>query len=351
LIRLFKWLIMNSQKPMKDFNKELLKFYRYPFSSTVILTHRHADVDALASVYAIYRLIKSIRPSANVEMVFPNGLSLIARHVAKKLNIEISFKNPNLEDFKTIVVVDTASLGMLSQYSSKILHLNKDLVIIDHHSLDDEIAENAVISICDPTAQSCSEIIAEMYEELNVAVPLEVGSLLIAGIISDTSRFQRASPLTFKSILSLIRAGVNYNTVLGLLHEPLSDSERIARLKACQRISISRVENYIIVTTYVGAYESSVANILIGLGADVAIVANKLDKSRIRVCARCSEKFYEDTSLSLSRNLMNPISKVFNGYGGGHDLAACAEIFSDSVEGILELCTSTIRKLIKDRYK
>ena len=343
---------VNSQKLLKNLNEELLKFYRYSFSSTAILTHRYADVDALASVYATYRLVKSIRPSANVEMVFPNGISLIARHVAEKLNIEISFKNLNLEDFKTIVIVDTASLGMLSQYSNKILNSGKDLIIIDHHSLSDEVVKNAIITICDPTAQSCSEIIVEIYEELNVTIPLEVGSLLIAGIISDTSRFQRASPLTFKSILSLIRAGVNYNAILRLLHEPLSDSERIARLKACQRISISRVEDYIIVTTYIGAYESSIANILIGLGADIAIVANKLDKAKIRICARCSEKFYEDTGLSLSRDLMDPISKMFNGYGGGHDLAACAEIFSYSVEDILELCTSTIRKLIKrDRYR
>ncbi len=343
---------MNSQKLLKDLSEELFKFYKYPFSSIAILTHRYADVDALASVYAMYRLIKLIRPNANVEMIFPNSLNLTAKRIAEKFNVETSFKNFNLEDFKTIVIVDTASLGMLAQYSNKILHLDKDLIIIDHHSLDNEIAENALITICDPTAQSCSEIIVEIYEELNVNIPLEVSSLLIAGIISDTSRFQRVSPLTFKSVLNLIRTGVDYNAVLELLHEPLSDSERIARLKACQRISINRIENYVIVTTYIGAYESSVANILISLGADVAIVANKLDKGKIRICARCSEKFYENTSLSLSKDLMNPIGKMFNGYGGGHNLAACAEIFSNNVENILKLCISTIKKLIKrNRYK
>ncbi|MEM1545912.1 MAG: DHH family phosphoesterase [Candidatus Methanomethylicia archaeon] len=343
---------MNSQKFLKDLNEELFKFCKYSFSSIVILTHKYADVDALASVYAIYRLIKLIKPNANVKMVFPNGLNLTAKRIAEKFNVEVSFESFNLEDFKTIVIVDTASLGMLAQYSSKILHLNKDLIIIDHHSLDNDIVENALITICDPTAQSCSEIIVKIYEELNVNIPLEVGSLLIAGIISDTSRFQRASPLTFKSTLSLIKAGVNYNAVLELLHEPLSNSERIARLKACQRISINRIENYIVVTTYIGAYESSVANILISLGADVAIVANKLDKDKIRICARCSEKFYENTSLSLSRDLMDPIGRMFNGYGGGHNLAACAEVFSDNVENILKLCVLTIEKLIKrDQYK
>lgn len=340
---------MNFQEFSKKLSKELFKFCKYPFSSAIILTHRYADVDALASVYAVYRLIKLIKPEACVKMVFPDGLNLIAKRIAEKFNIEFSFENFNLEDFKTIVIVDTGSLGMLLPYSSKILHLNKDLIIIDHHLVDDEIIKNATITICDSTAQSCSEIIVELYKEFNVIIPLEVGSLLIAGIISDTSRFQRVSPLTFKSTLSLIEAGVNYNHILKLLHEPLSESERIARLKACQRININRIANYIVVTTHVGAYESSIANILINLGADIAIVANELDKSKIRICARCSERFYEDVSLSLSRDLMNPIGKMFNGYGGGHDLAACAEVSNVNIKDVLELCTLMIKKLVKEK--
>lgn len=340
---------MSFQEFSKKLRRELFKFYNYPFSSTIILTHRYADVDALASVYAVYQLIKLIKPEAYIRMAFPNGLNLTAKRIAEKFNIEFSLENLNPEDFKTIVIVDTGSLGMLSPYSNKILHLNKDLIIIDHHSVDDEIIKNAMIAICDSTAQSCSEIVVKLYKEFNVNIPPEVSSLLIAGIISDTSRFQRVSPLTFKSTLSLIEAGVNYNYILKLLHEPLSESERIARLKACQRISISRIAKYIVVTTYVGAYESSIANILVNLGADVAIVANELDKSKIRICARCSERFYEDIGLSLSRDLMNPIGKMFNGYGGGHDLAACAEVSNVNIKDILELCTSMIKKLVKEK--
>ncbi|MEM2897577.1 MAG: DHH family phosphoesterase, partial [Candidatus Bathyarchaeia archaeon] len=102
---------------------------------------------------------------------------------------------------------------------------------------------------------------------------------------------------------------------------PMPQPEKIARLKAAQRMQMWRLKDWLIVTSEVGSYHASVARALTMLGADVAIVGSG-NKEGIKLSLRSSKEFFEKTKVHLGRDIAIPVGNFVNGMGGGHALAA-----------------------------
>ncbi|MHA2179545.1 MAG: DHHA1 domain-containing protein, partial [Candidatus Thorarchaeota archaeon] len=60
------------------------------------------------------------------------------------------------------------------------------------------------------------------------------------------------------------------------------------------------------------------------LGADVAIVGGSPRKDTVRLSSRSTRSFFENTSINLGTDIMNPIGAIIDGKGGGHANAAGA---------------------------
>ena len=206
----------------------------------------------------------------------------------------------------------------MGKYSDNVL--KKDIVIVDHHEGGD-LGEKALLEIKTSMASSTSEIVYAIGVDLGITFSTRVLELLLSGIVFDSKRFIIAKPTTFRIVADIIDSGVDYSKIIQLFNIRSDLSERIARLKASMRARHYRVKNIIVSLTEVGAFEASVARGLLELGSDVVFVANQVDKNEIRLTARASSYFIEETGIHLGRDLLSRLSNYFGGSGGGHDAA------------------------------
>jgi nanoRNase/pAp phosphatase (c-di-AMP/oligoRNAs hydrolase) len=158
----------------------------------------------------------------------------------------------------------------------------------------------------------------------------------------DTRHFMLATSEAFRIAANLVAKGVNALEAMKSLQVPMAESERIARLKASQRLVITRMGGWILVSTHVGSHQASAARALVMLGADVAIVAAE-KKAQVRMSLRSTQDFYDKTKVHLGRDVAKKVGKIIQGAGGGHALAA--GIYGQTEKEVaLERCLSTIRE-------
>ena len=106
-----------------------------------------------------------------------------------------------------------------------------------------------------------------------------------------------------------------------MLSSKITNSEKIARIKAAQRAKTQIVNGWVLATAEVGAFQASAARGLLGLGADVAVVAG-IDKRLLKVSMRSTDRFYRESGVHLGRDVSLPLSYEFDGSGSGHPTAA-----------------------------
>jgi nanoRNase/pAp phosphatase (c-di-AMP/oligoRNAs hydrolase) len=150
---------------------------------------------------------------------------------------------------------------------------------------------------------------------------------LLAGIISDTGRFRRASPAAFRAAAELLEASsLDFEDALQTLSTPPEISQRIAVLRAAARAEIDRQGDWLIATTEINSFEGSAAMALVDLGADVAFAAGK-HGDLTRVSARAGREAAR-AGLNLA-GVMSEIAQAHGGEGGGHRAAAALEARAD----------------------
>ena len=129
----------------------------------------------------------------------------------------------------------------------------------------------------------------------------------------------------------------------------MDQSERIARLKACRRAKIVKINDWIIAFSHVSAFEASAARSLVDLGAHMAAVAGKKDNGpEIEISMRCTREFNQKTRIHLGKDIAKPLGQYlqgayFQGMGGGHAMAAGV-----NGKGEIKIALKHCLKLLKD---
>ena len=153
----------------------------------LILTHRGPDADTLGSAGALAFYINSL-PNKKVTIGNPDS---IPRNL-KFFNIDQFFANSNelsLLNFDLIIAVDcgdTTQTGIdekFLQIRGKITTIN-----IDHHQTNPYYAD---INIVRP-AGATTELIYNFFKKHQIPITKEIGTLLLTGIITDTTYFTNA---------------------------------------------------------------------------------------------------------------------------------------------------------------
>jgi len=196
----------------------------------VLLCHQNADPDALGSVYAFAQLLKRTLPRMDVEVAPAQGVSKISGEILKAIPMDIT-TTPKIEVADVIFLLDTSTIEQLGPWKSRLKHITKPIIVIDHHVTHPETKELAHLTVIQEDASSTCEIVYEMFKQLKIHPSPETAQALFLGIAFDTQRFRIANSTTFKTIAELIDLGVNPKEVLGLLMTPLDYSEKVARLK------------------------------------------------------------------------------------------------------------------------
>ncbi|ALV63096.1 hypothetical protein ADU37_CDS13970 [Thermococcus sp. 2319x1] len=282
--------------------------------SFLLLCHHNADPDSLGSAIAFSRYLTSLGLKNRIGVA-----QSVSSYAKRLLNFAQVEKNPAvLED--AVIIFDTSSLEQLEPVK---VPDDRYLIIIDHH-IEKENPIRAHIKIVDSSRTSTAEIVWELLEYFGFYDEISA-KVLLAGIVTDTANFRYANSKTFKTVSKIlerfdIQMGEIYNLVAPVSDENIDQAKRMAILKACQRMEIKKVGNYIIAVSKVSAYESLACKIFLQLGADVAIVGS--DKKGVRISARAKENLVK-RGLHLGK-LMEKVGPIIEGSGGGHSGAAGA---------------------------
>ena len=306
-----------------------------------IICHHNADPDAIGSAYALQRLIKMLDPQAITEILYPDSASQLSDKIISRIGIEAS-TNSQIVGADTIVVVDTGNIGQLEALS-KLLQTKGTKIFIDHHSRETEIERVASIYLLDEHAAATCEIVYDIWRSVGVEPPRDVAEVLLLGIAYDSKHFSIGTPKTFRIVANLLELGATMKDIRDLLSSTMDSSEKLARLKATQRMTIIRVDPWIIATSNIGSFQPSVARGILNLGADVAVIAGN-DNDEIKASLRSTEEFYQKTGIHLGDDISKILSERFKGAGGGHPTAAGINGFGD-VDNFLSAAT----KLLEDK--
>ena len=310
----------------------------------VLLCHHNADPDAICSAYALSSLLKRLKPEIEVEVAAAQGASRLSKHLLNYIPASL-VEEPRIESADIIIILDTNTIQQLNDWVERIKNAKAPIIVIDHHASHPETEKLATLVIADEDASSTCEIIYRFYKEAEITPGKDEALALFLGIAFDTRHFILANSATLKVAAELVDAGVNVQEAFRMLSLPMDPSERIARLKACQRAKLMKIDDWIIALSHVSAFQASAARALISLGADLAVVAGQVDDA-VRISLRCTNEFHEKTGIHLGRDIAKPLGDYLHGMGGGHSISAGVNGVGD-VEAALKKCVRILREKIR----
>ncbi len=296
-----------------------------------IMLHSNADPDALGSAIALSLAF----PHTSIGTV--EGLSKNGKSLQRYLGVEV-IENPDTSLYDKIVVVDSSSPDRLGEFSGKLVNP----IVIDHHTRTSEWKTE--LYYVDEGKASCAEIIYQLLKIGDKEITPKIGLALLAGILTDTGKFSYADAGTLKTFAEIMEiSDMSLGDVLSVFEEEHETdySRKISRLKGAQRLIFHSVNRYVVAVSQVGAFESSVCNALISLGADVAFVGSQRE-NEFRVSARATKDMVKK-GLHLG-NLLADIAKENSCNGGGHDGAAGLNGVGDA-EAMLHICTERTKEV------
>jgi phosphoesterase RecJ-like protein len=305
---------------MNDFQK-LLKILRDSKASFILLLcHRSADADAICSAYALQCLLKRFLPDAVFEVGCPQGVNKPSKLLLERMPITVNMK-PNIESAEVIIFLDLNTFDQLDQVANAIRKSPAPKIIVDHHYPSPDTDKICKLCIIDHDAAANCEIVYRLFKQAKVKPDASEAKALFIGIAFDTRHFALANASTFNIVASLVERDIDVQATLQEFALPIDTSERLAKLKACKRARIERVNGWIIALSHVSAYQAPAAKSLVDLGAHAAAVAG--DKGgKIEVSLRCTRQFSEQAGINLGKDIAAPLGEFLNGVGGGHAMAA-----------------------------
>jgi nanoRNase/pAp phosphatase (c-di-AMP/oligoRNAs hydrolase) len=323
---------------------EIIKFFdELNAKNIIILCHQNADPDAIYSAYAFSTLLKQSRKRLEVEIGIPKGINRLSKQLLKYIPVKIKL-DPDIGQADAIVLIDTNTVQQLNTLANKVKNTKTPIIIIDHHAPHPETERLAKISITNENISSTCEIIYNFYEQTKKNLNENVAKGLFLGIASDTRHFALAKSSTLKIIAKLIDYGINAQEVLPKLIAPMTFSERIARLKACRRVKIFKINKWIVAISKVKSYQASAARAIITLGAHLAVVGGQKNE-KLNFSLRSTFEFYDKTQVHLGRDIAQPLGTYLNGMGGGHSTAAGIN-GTGELEVAIKHCLNLLREKI-----
>ena len=305
---------------MNKLDGEYSQLEKYIQGRILILAHHNADPDALCSAFCFKALSETLNQEVDARIYMPGGISSLSKSLVAKLEMEL-VSSAEIDDFDCVFVLDTASFNQLNDWGPIVKTSEKPVVFIDHHAIHPDVKSKADLFIHDEEASSTSEIITKLYRTYRIQPSEQVARALVLGILYDSKHLSLASPLTLRYVADLLEVAGELRFLTKMLSSKITNSEKIARIKAAQRAKTQIVNGWVLATAEVGAFQASAARGLLGLGADVAVVAG-IDKRLLKVSMRSTDRFYRESGVHLGRDVSLPLSYEFDGSGSGHPTAA-----------------------------
>ncbi len=316
------------------------------YERILLTTHLQADLDAIASVLFLQRLIGYKFPTKTVKIFF-NGCKGFAINFCKGLVETGKQSLPLPVDIDLCILVDsnnfsrTGSGDFFDAFSGA-------LAIIDHHVPPDTFPQNVHFSYFDANRPSCVEVMLELFVERG-DFSLDIRRIMVAGLFSDSKNLTLGDSKSFNILAELLGNDLKLGDVTRFLQDEPTPSERIARLKGAQRATIQEVGPWIIATTNVSSFEAQVDNGLISLGADIAFVISKQKIGKCRIIGRASPSILKTGKINFGEIFRSLQGEEIES-AGGH-LGAAGVSFTGNPEQVMKEILKRTHSLLSDITK
>ncbi len=201
-------------------------------SNVVVMAHKMADADAIASTLLTISLVKSTGKMVDGVYDETNVDSTVKKLISNYLeyadpDIVTNLKPLSKIDIKSqtlLIVVDTQS-PTIAMYP-EIIGQAKKLVVIDHHRHGEVDFQDPIVNYVEPYASSAVELISELFmffgDDLKISPAL--ATMALAGIVVDTNNFSyRTGSRTFEAASVLKEYGGDMSIVRMLLRGSYDD--------------------------------------------------------------------------------------------------------------------------------
>ncbi len=275
-----------------------------------ILTHENPDGDAMGSSLAMYHALKAYGKKPDI--IIPEYSK-----VFKCLpGIEQIKTQSNIDHYDLAITLDCATIKMLNGFANYFENA-KVKVCIDHHGTNTMYGDYNYVN---PVAPACSQILLVILEYFNIEITKDIGTCILAGIITDTGgfRYTGVTAETFEFVAWLLNKGVNvsevYRQVLQNKTKPNFELHRIANNR------IEFLEDGKIAYTYITQEDEQKVKAENGDHEGIVEMGRDVEGVEVSIFIRQTSK---GCRISLRSNAYVNVSDaclVFG--GGGHPRAA-----------------------------
>jgi nanoRNase/pAp phosphatase (c-di-AMP/oligoRNAs hydrolase) len=284
--------------------------------TTLVLSHRNADIDAMGCSIAVAAMFPNVTIGA-VESVSRGANNLLENYGDRFPVIVDPLVEDETSPWDRILFVDTATPSQVDPYD----HFLSNSIVVDHHARNQALADVNPRYHCEPDSPSCAQVIHRLAVDSGAEVNPDAARALVAGILADTERFRIAPNLAVQDALSILHeGGLELPDVIQSIEKPQYDrSHAIAMLKSAKRSEHFEVGRFILARSRVGAFEASAARHLVSMGADVAIVTSE-EGDTVSLTGRAGRRAVE-AGFHLGK-FFQELARRTGGDGGGHAGAA-----------------------------
>ncbi len=311
----------------------------------VITTHQRADGDALGSVAAMQRVLRTRgkQSTAYVHEKVPDRYQFMS--AIEPLTIWPSDPGTILSDADLLLVLDTCAAVQLGLTADSIRKAGLPKLAIDHHLTRDDIVDEAHV---DEKAAACAQIVTQLCDKAEWPIDAQTATLLYVGLATDTGwfRFSNANTAAYATAARLIHAGVRPNELYERLF--LCESPARARLVGAVMSSFDLLANERLAVIKLS--RSMLAN----CGADRSMTEDIINEpmriASVIACALIVEpEAGEPVRLSLrSKRDLDVAALASRWNGGGHARAAGAKIkgpFDSVFDNVVRTLTAEVERL------
>ncbi len=230
-------------QPRKDMvqvrvTSDLLKQAVLAADNVMIMGHRAADLDALGSALAMYRVATKLKKPAYIILEGPNSqideayVTIMGCGKYEGVFITKSEALNVISDNTLVIVVDTFSERQCE--APEVIEAAEKIGVVDHHRRGVDFIKNTVFNYTETLASSTSELIVEMLRYIfpgeDVLEVIEA-EMLYGGIIVDTKNlFFKTGKRTFEVAAYLREVGVVPINVRRYVQPSYNDYLRITEI-------------------------------------------------------------------------------------------------------------------------
>lgn len=175
----------------------------------LLLCHSGPDADSVASNLAAKYWLdkKGKKVSLFTPDPLPKNLDFLPGFSAIQ---QRTLDQVDQSSFDLLLSLDSASWKMIGKKLERTAW-KKPLAVIDHHVKNDLLSDASYVT----DQSSTSEIIFDIFTELNIKFPKEIALILLTGIYADTQAFKLSNvkPEVLEKAGKLMRLGADISTV------------------------------------------------------------------------------------------------------------------------------------------